>query len=265
MDLGLTGRVALVTGASAGIGHAVAAALAAEGASLVVCAREPDRLAAAAAELGQQRGVEVVPVACDVTHPDSAPRLLSAAEHAFGRVDVLVNNAGSPVGKRLDSLTDDDWRAAFESNFLSAVRLAQACLPGMRARGWGRIINVASTSARMPDPWFAPYAAAKAALVNFTRTLAAAHSAEGVLSTCVLPGVTRTPGVEANAAAAAAASGRSVDEVLAATTARAPIASGRLGEPHEVAAAVAFLASDAASWITGACLAVDGGTLPVVP
>ncbi len=264
MDLALTGRVALVTGASAGIGRAVATALADEGASLVVCAREPERLHAVAAEL-EQREVPVVAVACDVTDPGSAAMLLSAGESSFGQIDILVNNAGSPEAKRLDTVTDEDWRTAFEGNFLSAARLAQACLPGMRSRGWGRIVNVASTSARMPDPWYAPYAAAKAALVNVTRTLAAAYSSDGVLTTCVLPGVTQTPGVESRAAAAAAASGRSIDDVLAATTARAPIAMGRLGQPREVAAAVVFLASQAAAWVTGACLAVDGGTLPVVP
>lgn len=162
-------------------------------------------------------------------------------------------------------MTDDGWRAGFEVDFFAAARLSVAVVAPMRDAGWGRIVNVASTYGREPDPSFAAYGAAKAALLNLTKSFARAFSAEGVLTNCVLPGVTLTEGVEAAAAEAADRSGSSVPEVLAATMAKDPVAAGRFGEPDEVSAAICFLASERASWISGACLAVDGSTLRVAP
>jgi NAD(P)-dependent dehydrogenase (short-subunit alcohol dehydrogenase family) len=159
------------------------------------------------------------------------------------------------------ALTIDDWQQGFEQNFFSAVRLALACVPLMQERRWGRIVNIASTFGIEPDPYFGPYSAAKAALINFSKNLAQAFSVYGVLTNCVVPGVTRTEGVEANAVAAAERLGVGADEVMAGLMAKKPVPVGRFGDPAEIAAAVVFLASEAASWITGACLAVDGGTL----
>lgn len=248
MDLGLRGRAAIVTGASRGIGRAVAERLVAEGCSVLAVSRTP----------GDGPGV---PFAADVTDPASAAAIVAAAVERFGRLDVVVNNAGGAEPVAFDQLTDDHWHRAFELNFHAAVRLAAASVPIMLEAGWGRLVHVASVSGREPDPLFAPYSAAKAALLNWSTSLSQAHAGAGVLSSCVVPGITRTELVAANAEAAAARAGTSLDDVMARQLARHRVAAGRFGEPEEVAAAVAFLASEAAGWITGATLEVDGGTL----
>jgi NAD(P)-dependent dehydrogenase (short-subunit alcohol dehydrogenase family) len=260
----LAGRVALVTGASKGIGRAIALELAAAGADLVINARGRAALDAVADELrALGRRVEVVPA--DVATPDGALLPVERARAVFGRVDVLVNNAGKGSPKRLLDLTEDDWHASFELNFMSAVRLSLACVSVMRAQGGGRIINISSRVGRQPDPYFAPYAAAKAALINFTKTLANAYSKDGILSNCVVPGLVRTEAVLEAAQASADATGTTVDEVLAETLRRRPIPAGRLGEPADVAGLVVFLASSHASWITGSTFTVDGGIVPTAP
>ena len=159
------------------------------------------------------------------------------------------------------ALRDEEWHQEFELNFFAPVRLATACLPAMCQRRWGRIVNVASTQGREPDPYFGPYGASKAALINFTKTCARSFSAEGVLSNCVIPGVTLTELVEDNAAAAAVAAGTTSEDVMQRMLARTPVSAGRFGRVEEVSAAIVFLASERASWITGASLTVDGGTL----
>jgi 3-oxoacyl-[acyl-carrier protein] reductase len=260
----LAGRVAVVTGASKGIGLAIARGLAAEGADLVVCARGAERLGEAAAEL-RGAGRQVEAVAADVATVAGAADVIRGAQARFGRIDVLVNNAGRGTPKKMLDLTEEDWRASFELNFMSAVRLSLGCVPVMRAQGGGRIINIASRVGRQPDPYFAPYAAAKAALINFTKNLANAFSRDGVLSNCVVPGLVRTEAVEEAARRSAAATGRTVAEVFAATLAKRPIPAGRLGEPEDVAGLVVFLASPRAAWITGSTFTVDGGIVPTAP
>jgi 3-oxoacyl-[acyl-carrier protein] reductase len=148
---------------------------------------------------------------------------------------------------------------------MSAVRLSLGCVPLMRAQGGGRIINISSRVGRQPDPYFAPYAAAKAALINFTKNLANAFSKDGILANCVVPGLVRTEAVEEAARASARATGKTVEEVFAATLAKRPIPAGRLGEPADVAGLVVFLASSRASWITGSTFTVDGGIVPTAP
>ncbi len=257
MDLGLQDRAAIVTGASRGIGRHIALALAAEGCRVVLCARDSDALRSVASEL-DGNGV-LYPV--DVTDPVAADAIVAECRRAFGRLDIVVNNAGGASPKGLAELTAEDWQAGLELNFLAAARLAVAAVPVMRAAGWGRLVHVASISGREPDPLFAPYSAAKAALLNLSTALSGAFAAEGVLSSCVVPGVTVTELVAANAHAAAERSDRTPDEVMARLLAKQGVAAGRFGTPEEIAAAVVFLASDRASWITGATLEVDGGTL----
>jgi NAD(P)-dependent dehydrogenase (short-subunit alcohol dehydrogenase family) len=183
----------------------------------------------------------------------------------FGRIDVLVNNAGKGSPKRIVDLTEDDWRASFELNFMSAVRMSLAAAPVMKRQGGGRIINISSRVARQPDPYFAPYAAAKSALINFTKSLANAFSKDAVLCNCVVPGLVRSEAVEEAAARSAEATGKSVEEIFAETLRKRPIPAGRMGEPADVAGIVVFLASARASWITGATFTVDGGIVPTVP
>lgn len=259
MDLGLSGRAAIVTGASRGIGRAVALGLAAEGCAVLACAREEAPLHALAGEISDLGG-EATTVALDVTATGAAENLVDACIDRLGRLDIVVNNAGRADPKPLDRLTDADWRDGLELNFLAAARLSVAALPVLRAAGWGRLVHVASISGREPDPLFAPYSAAKAALLNLSASLSRAFAADGVLSSCVVPGVTLTELVAANAAASAERTGASADDVMARVLAKHDPATGRFGTPAEVAAAVVFLASERAAWITGATLEVDGGT-----
>jgi 3-oxoacyl-[acyl-carrier protein] reductase len=260
VDLGLRDRAAIVTGASRGIGRHVALGLAAVGCRVLLCARDAGALAALVAEVGTAGG-SAVAMPVDVTDHAAADAIVAECQRAFGRVDILVNNAGGATAKPLADLTAADWQAGLELNFLAAARLAVACAPAMRAARWGRMVHVASVSGREPDPLFAPYSAAKAALLNLSTALSRAFAADGVLSSCVVPGVTVTELVEANALASAARAGTSVEDVMARMLAKHGVAAGRFGSPEEIAAAVVFLASEQASWVTGATLEVDGGTL----
>jgi NAD(P)-dependent dehydrogenase (short-subunit alcohol dehydrogenase family) len=263
VDLGLTGRSVVVTGAGRGIGRQVARAVLAEGGFVVACARTEADLRSLAAEATDASSVLVVPV--DLTAEGAEGHIVAVALERFGRLDVLVNNAGGPSPTRLDRMTDRRWREGFEVDFFAAARLATAAVEPMRAAGWGRIVNVASTYGREPDPGYAAYGAAKAALINLTKSFARAYGAEGVNTNCVIPGVTLTEGVEVAVASVAERRATSMAEVLDATMARDPVAVGRFGTPDEIAAAIAFLVSEQASWINGSCLAVDGSTLRVAP
>jgi 3-oxoacyl-[acyl-carrier protein] reductase len=258
VDLGLGGRVAVVTGGSQGIGREIARLLAAEGADLAIAARRTDVLEKTAAEL-REIGGRVVAVTADVAAPDGPRAIAAAAEVELGPVDILVNNAGKGFTVHFDDLTDDDWYASLDLNLMSAVRMCRALVPSMCERGWGRVINVSTRMAREPDPYFAPYGAAKAALINFTKSLANAHSSDGVLANCIVPGLIRSEAIDEAAEKSAAATGLTVEEVMARTLAKRPIPAGRIGEPSDVAGLVALLCSERGSWITGACFTVDGG------
>jgi 3-oxoacyl-[acyl-carrier protein] reductase len=264
MHLDLSGRVAIVTGASKGIGRQIALEFAAAGADLAMCARGIEALQAAAGAV-RERGRQVEAIAADVATAAGTRQVFERARERFGRIDILVNNAGKGSPKKMLELTEEDWRGSFELNFMSAVRLSLDCVPLMQAQGGGRIINISSRVGRQPDPYFAPYAAAKAALINFTKSLANAFSKDGILSNCIVPGLIRTEAVEDAARRSAAATGQSVDEVFAATLRKRPIPAGRIGEPADVAGLVVFLASERARWITGSTFTVDGGIIPVAP
>jgi len=259
VDLGLDGRVALVTGGSQGIGREIAWLLAAEGADLVLVARRSEILEATADKLRGSTGRRVLAVTADVATPDGPPAIAEAALTEFDGVDILVNNAGKGHNKPIDALTDDDWYASLDLNLMSAVRLCRALVPQMCARGWGRVVNISTRVAREPDPYFAAYAAAKAALINFSKNLANAHSSEGVLTNCIVPGLIRSEAIDQAAQKSAAETGLTVDEVMARTLEKRPIPAGRLGEPNDVAGLVALLCSDFGAWITGACFTIDGG------
>jgi NAD(P)-dependent dehydrogenase (short-subunit alcohol dehydrogenase family) len=266
VDLGIAGRVAIVTGGSQGIGLATAELLGREGASVLLAARTSETLQAAVAALSAS-GVDADGAVSDVTQSGFADVLRDHALNRWGRIDIVVNNAGGGP-HHADHVTDFDedvWVDVFKLNVTSAMHLTRACVPDMVSRRWGRVVNVASTAARDPDPRFASYGAAKAALVHVTRTCALAYAADGVLVHAVLPGLTRSAGVLDGYQQAAAASGRSPDEIERRMIERQPIALNRTGDPAEVAAAIGFLCSAQASWMTGTSLLVDGGTVKALP
>jgi 3-oxoacyl-[acyl-carrier protein] reductase len=258
MDLGLGGRVVLLTGASRGRGRACALAFAAEGARLALCARGEPGLQAAAATV-TARGADVYPVVADVTRADDATRLVEAVLGRYGRVDVLVNNAGAGVARAFADLDDPAWRATFELNLLSAVRLVRALVPAMRAQGGGRVVNVAALSAKRPRLGQIASNATKAALVSLTESLAGELAPDGIRVNAVCPGLIRNARWEERIAALGRARGIGVDEAATAL-ARDNVPLGRLGTADDVAPLVVFLASPiAAGYITGVSVEVDGG------
>jgi NAD(P)-dependent dehydrogenase (short-subunit alcohol dehydrogenase family) len=265
MHLGLEARTCLITGASRGIGRAVAVRLAAAGARLVLCSRSADRVEDAAREC-RELGAEAIAVALDVTEPDAAERLLGAAREAFGGTDVLVNNAGSARWRPLEEVPDEDWQAAWELNVMAPMRLMRAALPAMRERGWGRVVNVSSTAGKRPSANMPEYSVAKAAMLSLSRLFADRYAGDGVLVNAVCPGPTTSPmwvapgGLADQSRELAGLESR--EEALAVAGAKRPI--GRLADPGEIADVIVFLCSERASYVSGAAWSVDGGTVPVI-
>lgn len=262
MDLGLSGRACIVTGASRGIGLATARALCAEGAHVLLTARGEEALVTAAA-LCAEAGGEVDHLALDVTALDAGERLVARCLERFGAVEVLVNNAGTSAVRPLAELTDHEWQAQWELNVMAPLRLMRAATPAMVERGFGRVVNVSSSSGKRPSASNPAYSVAKAAQLALSRVWADALAGKGVLVNAVTPGPTETPlwlGAGGMADQSAAASGGSREEALEAAAGKLPL--GRFGTPEEVAAVIVFLCSSAAGNVAGASWSVDGGAVP---
>ncbi len=257
MDLMLNGRVALVTAASRGLGYAVAHRLAREGADLAICARRPDPLQEAAEAIRRETGREVLAVPADVSQPEDVRRLAAAALDRFGRVDVLVTNAGGPPPGRFLDLTPQDWEAAVQLTLMSTVRLCYEIVPAMREQGGGSIVALTSVSVKQPLPNLLLSNSIRLAVIGLVKTLADELAADDIRVNAVCPGWTRTERVEQLLQDRAARNGTTVEEEAARIAASIPL--GRMGQPEELARAVAFLASPASSYITGVSLLVDGG------
>jgi 3-oxoacyl-[acyl-carrier protein] reductase len=260
MDLQLAGRVALVNGASKGIGRAIAETLAAEGAAVVISARDEAAVTRAAAEITAASGTEVAGVAADVSQPGTAERLVGTAVERFGGLDILVNNSGGPPFGHFSDFGDDAWRDAFDLLLLSVVRMVRAALPHLRASGRGRIINIESTSVKEPIPGLLLSNSLRAGVAGLARTLADELAPDQITVNNVLPGSILTDRLRAGAAARAEQAGTPVDDLIRAEVGkRVPL--GRVGEPEDLAALVAYLCSPAAAYVTGQTIAVDGGLL----
>lgn len=263
MDLGISGKIALVCAASRGLGRAVAAELAAEGCRVAVCARSATALCAAASEIAGDTGAVVVPIPADVADPSQVTRLVAAVRAALGPPEIVVANAGGPPTGSFAEHSPEAWDAALRANLLSAVSLARETLPDMRAAGWGRFVAITSVSARQPIPGLMLSNAARAGVHGFLKTLASETAADGVTVNMVCPGHTDTERVRALAEDASRRRGVTVEEVYAEWEHTIP--AGRLGRPEELAAAVAFLCSSRASYITGTAIPVEGGAIRALP
>jgi 3-oxoacyl-[acyl-carrier protein] reductase len=257
MDLGLTGRRAVVTGGSKGLGRAIAAELLAEGADVTICARTTRELDATAGELARQAGAaKVTAFACDVTDPDQVSEFISAAAAVMGGVDILVNNAGGARPGQFATLTDEDWREDIDVKLMSQIRCTRAALPYLRASHAPRVININAVYARYPDPAFLASSVNRASCLSLAKALSAELGTEGILVNSVNIGFVMTPQWE-NIRRRRSPETPPGEFFGALAAQEVPL--GRFGRPDEVAGIVAFLAGDRASYITGASIDVAGG------
>ena len=258
MDLGLRGRTAIVGGATSGLGRASAEVLAAEGCRLLLWSRRDDALAAVARELRTDHGVEVEHVAADATDA-SAAAIIGEAAGRFGAPDILVSNAGGPPTVDPTTTDREAWERAFQLLAQTPIELATRLLPGMRERGWGRVVAILSSGIRQPVPELVYSNAGRSALAAWMKTTARAIARDGVTVNGVMPGRIATPRIHELDSGRAEREGTTEEAVRAAHLDTIP--AGRYGDPVELGALVAFLASEQASYITGQLIAVDGGLI----
>ena len=244
MKLGLSGRVALVCGASQGLGLAAAVALAREGARVMLVARRMDVLEQHIQSISKAHRVQVAAMAADLTREGACEGVVSGTEAMFGKIDVLVANAGGPPAGAVAEIDDATWRRAFELTFLTTVRLARSALPGMAARKWGRVVVIGSGSMVAPIPSLATSSGVRPGLVGAMKLFAERYAADGVTVNIAAPGYIRT---------------ERLAEIGTSDTITKDIPLGRLGEPEELGDLVAFLASERAAYITGQVVLIDGG------
>ena len=257
MDLGIQGKVALVAASSQGLGLAVAEELAAEGARLVMCARGGDTLRTACESIAERLGVEVLGIAGDLSQHADIERIVNAGIERFGQIDILVTNSGGPPPGVFEGLSREDWEAAVGGLLYSVIDLTRSVLPGMKERGWGRILNVTSIAAKQPVENLMLSNSIRAAVTGFAKTLANEVAAYGVTVNNILPGYTATDRVEVLAQTLADREGVEAADGKARWESEIPMR--RLGRPDEFAALAAFLVSERAGYITGSSIAVDGG------
>ena len=265
MDLGLSGRACAVTGASRGIGRETARRLCAEGANVLLIARSEERLAGAAEEC-EGGGGKVATLTLDVTAKDAGERIVATGADEFGQLDVLVNNAGTAQRRDLDDVVDEDWYAALELNVMAPMRTMRAAVPAMADRGWGRVVNVSSSAGKRPSQSTPEYSVAKAAELSLSRLFADRYAKQGVLINAICPGAVVTElwtaegGLSDQEKELSGLASR--EEALEAAAKGRPI--GRLAEVEEIAAAIVFLCSEQASYVSGSAWSVDGGTVQVI-
>lgn len=256
MDLGLKNKVALVTGASAGLGFAAAKVLSEEGATVAICSSNQDRILKAAGKL-LDGGKEAFPITCDLTRKDEIDGLIKTVLDKFGRLDILVTNCGGPPTGQHDTIAEDEFELGYNLTFMSAIRLIQAVLPGMKERKFGRIILSTSISAKQPIDNLLLSNTYRAGLLGYAKTISRELGPFGITVNSVLPGFTKTERLDYLAADISSNTGQSKDEVFAGWVDKIPV--GRLGKPEELGSLIAYLASEQAGFTTGTATTVDGG------
>jgi 3-oxoacyl-[acyl-carrier protein] reductase len=259
VDLGLNGKVALVEAASKGLGKASALALAREGARVAICARTADDLEAAAEEIRRETSAEVLAVPADLASAEGIRNVVAATVECYGAVDVLVNNSGGPPPGKFADVTDEDWRQAFELLTLNFVRSVREVLPHMRRKRWGRIIGIQSSSVKQPVAQIDLSNGIRPGIAGLMKAIMPDLAKDRITINLVLPGMFLTSRIHPDLAGGAAHIDKTVEEQLAPLAATIPM--GRLGDPMELGHVVAFLASEQASYITGAVYQVDGGSI----
>lgn len=260
MDLGITGRTAIVTGGSRGIGKETARQFLKEGVRVVICARDGKALEETLAELKQDAGGEIVAVPADMTKPADIERLVSTARQRFGDIDILVNNAGTMYSGRFAALTEEGLKLQLETKLFGFLRMIRLLHPGMRAKRWGRIVNLIGGAGKEPDPYMFGSGMTNSALLNLTKSLSTEFGEDNVLVNAVCPGWVNTALWRRNAAGLAAEVGVKSEEEARRIAARKN-SLNRFGRPEELANAIVFLCSERASYITGVSLNLDGGRL----
>ncbi|MSQ13065.1 MAG: SDR family oxidoreductase [Dehalococcoidia bacterium] len=263
MDLGLRGRVAIVTGGSEGIGKAAAVRLAAEGARVAIAARRPDVLERTAEDIRKETEGEVMPVPTDVMKPEQVRRLVQAVVSRWGRVDILVNNAGTSAAMPFESAGDEAWAADLDLKLYGAIRCCREVLPHMKERGWGRIINVTAIGGRAPGARSAPTTVSRAAGIALTKVLSKEYAEHGILVNTVCIGLVKAGQHEHRYEQLKRENpGLTLEAFYRQIGATVPL--GRVGEAREAGDVIAFLASERASYLTGIAVNIDGGTSPVI-
>lgn len=262
MNLGLKGRVAIVAASSNGLGKATAMELAAEGASVTINARSEEELRRADDEIRSATRADVLPIVGDVTNEVHVRRLVAETKNRFGRIDILVTNAGGPPAGFLGDFTSDHFRQAVELNLISTITLCREAVPHMRERGWGRVVAITSVAAKQPIDNLILSNTARAGVLGFIKSLSQQIAGEGITANTVCPGYHLTERLKSMAALASQNEGVSIEDVYARWAAMTPMK--RLGDPKEFAAVVAFLCSERASYLTGTVIQIDGGVYKAI-
>lgn len=263
MDLGLNNKIALVTAASQGLGKATALSIANEGATVIICSRDKEKISKSARDIKEQTGSEIYFFQTDLSNKEDINKMVEDIIKKHGRVDILINNTGGPKAGFFDEISDDDWVSTFESTFLSAVRLTRAVLPSMKRNKWGRIINISSVSAKQPIDNLMLSNGVRMSVHGWAKTLSNQIASDNILINNVCPGFTKTERVEGLVSMQAKELDVTEEQVV--DTISNNIPAKRVGKPEELADLVTFLASEKSSYITGQSIAVDGGvsSLPI--
>jgi 3-oxoacyl-[acyl-carrier protein] reductase len=258
MDFQIKNKTAIVCASSQGLGKAAALELASEGVNLVISSRNEETLLSVKKEIETSTNVKIVSVVADLNKPKDIDNLYAKANSELGPIDILINNAGGPPPSNFDSLNDEDWLKAFNLTMMSSIRLSKLVLPDMKERNWGRIINISSVSVKTPVPGLFLSNSLRMGVLGWSKALSDEVAPKGVTVNSVCPGSTRTARITNIFQSQSEAMGKTIEEIESHAAANIPML--RIGEPKELAALIAFLASERASYMTGLAIQVDGGS-----